>query len=328
MSWRRRSECETMRIAIIGCGRAAQQHVEAIALAGRESVVAARIAAVVDPDETRASDFARKTGAAVRTCAEVLDDPLIDCVSICTPPDAHADLAIAALRAGKGVLIEKPVTRTAGELDAILAVAEATGNPAMAMLQHRGRIPAAALDKVWTNNSCAAIEVTRLRASHHYLSEAWRHDPNRSGGGHVAHLAVHYIDLACQLLGTPTAVVGLAECRDAPQIDTRAALAVRFGGGALMTVLASAHPAPRLERLHVVDGERALLVTDVSTKYCDGRVEHLQPASTPDLRALVYRELWAALRGEAADRYSIARARGVTAVLEAVRKLAATESGS
>jgi predicted dehydrogenase len=320
---------DAMRIAIIGCGRAAQQHVEAIARTERESLLAPRIVAVVDQNDTRAGELARKTGAAVRTGSQVLDDPQIDCVSICTPPDAHADLAIAALRAGKGVLIEKPVARTTAELDAILAAADSAGMPAVAMLQHRGRIPAVVLDKAWTNDSCAAIEVTRPRGARHYLSETWRHDPDRSGGGHVAHLAVHYIDLACQLLGTPTAVVGLADCRDAAHIDTRAALAVRFPSGALMTILASAHPAPRSERLHVVDGERALLVTDATTEYRDGQVEHLQPVPTPDLRTLVYKELWAAVRREAApDRYSIERTRGVTVVLEAVRRLAAMENGA
>jgi predicted dehydrogenase len=316
-----------VRIAIIGCGRAAQQHVEAIYLAGSEGVVAGSVVAVVDEDETRAGELARQTGAAVRNWTQVLDDPHIDTVSICTPPDAHADLAVAALRAGKGVLIEKPVTRTTEELDAILAAAEAATMPAVAMLQHRGRLPAIALEKAWTAGACAAIEVIRPRESRHYLSESWRNDRDRSGGGHVAHLAVHYLDLACQMLGTPATVLGLADCRDAAAIDTRAALAVRFASGALMTVLASAHPAPRSERLHVVDGDRELLITDARTEYRDQVVEQTRPVPTPQLRAFVYKELWAVMRGQAApDRYSVARARGVTAVLEAVRRLAATEA--
>lgn len=319
---------DVLRIAIIGCGKAAQQHVEALAIAGRSNGFAARIVAVVDQNETRASEFAKKNGAEVLTGAQVFGDKQIDCVSICTPPDGHAELAIAALRTGKSVLIEKPVARTIEELNAIVAAAEAVGRPALAMLQHRGRIPAAALTNVWTNNSCATIEVTRDRPSGHYLSEPWRHDPNRSGGGHVAHLAVHYIDLACQLLGTPSSVVGLTDCRDAAHIDSRAALAIRFANGALMTVLTSAHPAPRAERLYVVDGDRALLITDAKTEYRDGSVEYPAHLRTPNLRALVYKDWWEAIRGEAvSDRYSIARTRGVTAVLEAVRTIAATENG-
>jgi hypothetical protein len=94
-----------------------------------------------------------------------------------------------------------------------------------------------------------------------------------------------------------------------------------------MSVLASAEPAPRSERLHVVDGDRELLVTDTGSVYrADGGTEHGQPVPTPRLRADVYRELWAAVRGESApDRYAVRRARGVTAVLETVRQLAATE---
>jgi predicted dehydrogenase len=318
---------DAVRIAIIGCGRAAHQHVEAIRLAVGDGAVTGRVVAVVDDDETRAGELARQTGAAVRTRAQVLDDPQIDTVSICTPPDAHADLAVAALRAGKGVLIEKPVTRTTEELDAIIAAADAAALPAVAMLQHRGRLPATALEKAWTSGACASIEVMRPRESAYFQSEAWRYDPDRSGGGHMAHLAVHYLDLACQLLGTPATALGLADCRDVAAIDTRTALAVRFAGGALMTVLASAHPAPRSERLHVVDGDRELLVTGARTEYRDRVVEQLPPVPTPELRALVYRELWAAVRGETPpDRYSVARARGVTVVLESVRRLTAAEA--
>ncbi len=314
-----------VKVAIIGCGRAADQHVEAIALAS-EGGHTGQVVAVVDEDQARAGGLAQRTGAAARTLAEVLDDPQVDVVSICTPPHLHADIAIAALRAGKGVLIEKPVTRTTQELDAILAAAADAAAPVVAMLQHRGRLPAAALATAWSADASAAIEVIRPRSRDHYLSEAWRHDPDRSGGGQVAHLAVHPIDLACQLLGTPTSVVGLADCRDAAGVDTRAVLAIRFASGALMTVLASSHPAPRSERVHVVDDGRELIVSDAGTEYRAGTVEQQPPVPVPRLRARVYQELWQAVRGEAAaTRYTIARARGVTAVLEAVRRLAATE---
>jgi UDP-N-acetyl-2-amino-2-deoxyglucuronate dehydrogenase len=318
----------TVRIAVIGCGKAGQQHVEAIALAGVDTAGGGRVVAVVDEDAARAGELARRTGAAVRTFAEVLDDAQVDTVSLCTPPGSHAEMAIAALRAGKGVLIEKPVTRTIEELDAIITAADLAGAPAVAMLQHRGRLPATALATGWTADASAAIEVIRPRETGHYQSEVWRQDPGRSGGGHVAHLAVHHVDMACQLLGAPATVVGVADCRDTPGIDTRAALAIRFAGGALMTVLANAHPAPRSDRLHVVDGKRALIVTDAGTEYRDGSaVDHLPPVPTPQLRARVYQELWAAVRGEAApERYAIHRARGVTAVLEAVRRIVGTEA--
>jgi UDP-N-acetyl-2-amino-2-deoxyglucuronate dehydrogenase len=307
-------------IALVGCGRAAQQHVEAVALAG-----SGRIVAVVDADAGRAGEFARQTGAAVRSLEDVLGDARVHAVSVCTPPNTHAGVAAAALHAGKAVIVEKPVTRTGDELDAILAAADAGGVPALAMLQHRGRLPAAALTTPWTGDASAVIEVFRPRPRGHYFADPWRHDPDRSGGGHVAHLAVHLLDVSCQLLGMPVRVAGLTDCRDISGIDTRAALAVQFAGGALMSVLASAHPAPRGERLHVVDGERELLIADAGAEYrANGAVEQLQPVPTPQLRALVYQELYAAVRGEAApDRYALRRARGVTAVLEEVRRLAA-----
>ncbi len=323
---------KALRIAIIGCGRAAQQHVEAIALANADSASPARVVAAVDADDSRADGLAHRTGASVRSLAAVLQDAEIDCVSICAPPDVHAEIAVAALRAGKAVLIEKPVTRTTDELDAICSAAEATGLPAVAMLQHRGRLPDSAFAKPWGADACASLEVIRPRESQHYLAEAWRHDPSRSGGGHVAHLGVHLIDLACLLLGTPNGIVGFTDCRDAAGIDTRAVLAVRFPEGAHITILASAHPAPRSERLHIVDGERELIVTDSGSEYRDRSsdlVEKQPSIPTPQLRAAVYKELWAALSGAGkAERFSVARARGVTAVLEQVRWLNRKEEAS
>jgi predicted dehydrogenase len=311
-----------VRIAIVGCGRAARQHVEAIALAGTGSVVA-----VVDEQASRADGLARLIGATARSLEHVLEDACIDVTAVCTPPDTHASIAVAALQAGKGVLVEKPVVRTSQELDAILAASETSTAPVVAMLQHRGRLPAAALTSPWTTDASAVIEVVRPRARDHYLAAPWRHNPDVSGGGHVAHLAVHHLDLACQLLGMPTKVIGLTDCRDFCGIETRAAFAAQFVSGALMTVLASAHPGRRCERLHVVDGQRELLIVDAGTEYrADGTVEHWQPVPTAQLRAYVYAELLAAVRGEAApDRYAVQRARGVTALLEEIRRLAATQ---
>jgi predicted dehydrogenase len=318
MTSRNHQDSDAVGIAVVGCGRAARQHVEAVRLAG-----AGRIVAVVGGDQGRADDLARVAEASARSLDDVLADTRIDAVAVCTPPDSHVSIATAALRAGKGVIVEKPVARTGDELDAMLAAAEASGAPALAMLQHRGSLPDDALTGPWTAQATATVEVLQPRPRAHYLSNGWRHDPDRSTGGHTAHLAVHYLDLACQLLGAPTRVTGLTDCRDVAGIETRAALAVRFAGGSLMSVLTSAHPAPTSERLHVVDGDRELLVTGEGTEYrVADRAESLPPVPAPELRAAVYQELRAALRGEAApDRYALRRARGVTALLAEVRRL-------
>jgi predicted dehydrogenase len=312
-----------VRVAIVGCGRAARQHIEALALSG-----SGRVAAVVDENLQRATDLADATGAVVASLEAVLDDHRIDAVSVCTPPGSHCEIAIAALIAGKAVLVEKPVARTAEELDAMLAAADARSLPALAMLQHRGSVPLAALSDEWTGDAVASIEVLRERGPGHYSSDAWRGHPDHSAGGHVAHLAVHYVDLACQLLGEPAEVLGLTECRDAVGIETRAALSVRFADGALLSVLASAHAAPRSERLRVSERGRELTLTGTSVEYQTAqRVESKRVAPTPRQRAWVYEELAAAVRGESTTgRYALARARGVTMLLEQVRCLVAAEA--
>lgn len=92
------------------------------------------------------------------------------------------------------------MTRTSEELDLILDAVGTAGPPALAMPQHRGRLPAATLNTPWTADASAVIEVFRPRTPRHYFADPWRRDPERSGGGHVAHLAVHILDVSCQLL--------------------------------------------------------------------------------------------------------------------------------
>jgi predicted dehydrogenase len=311
-----------LKVALVGCGRAARQH--ALALAESR---AGRVVAVVDDHAVRADDLGRVTAATVRSLDAVLSDERVDVVSVCTPPGSHADIAIAALRAGKGVVVEKPVARTVDELDAILAASQASGAPVVTMLQHRGRLPDCALVAPWTGEASAAVEVLRPRLPEHYSADRWRVDPAHCGGGHVAHLAVHLLDLACQLLGDPVRVTGFTHCRDTAFIETRAVLAVQFASGAMLSALASAHDGAHSERLHVVDGDLELLLHDNRTTFRAGDALHrFEPVPAQPLRAAVYREVWSALRGEAEpDRYAAWRARSITWLLEQVRLL--TDAG-
>ncbi len=115
---------DKLRLAVVGCGAVSRLHLNAIRDCDR-----ARLVAVVSRDEARRNAAAQTYGA-TRACGvyeEALADPEIDAVVLCTPSHLHLDHATAALRAGKHVLVEKPMAE--GYADGVTLVTEA---------EHRG----------------------------------------------------------------------------------------------------------------------------------------------------------------------------------------------
>jgi predicted dehydrogenase len=190
----------------------------------------------------------------------------IDLVDICTPGDTHAEIAIAALEAGKHVLCEKPLANSVDEAERMTAAAEAAakrGVFAMCGFSYR-RTPALALAKRMVEEGRLGT-IRHVRA--HYLQDwlsdenapmTWRLDKGKSGSGSLGDIGAHIIDTAQWLTGQKIAgvsalletfvperplagnLVGLggqgdagAEApRGAVTVDDAAIFSARFDGGA------------------------------------------------------------------------------------------------
>jgi predicted dehydrogenase len=137
----------------------------------------------------------------------------IDIVDICTPGDSHAEIAIAALRAGKHVLCEKPLANSVAEAEAMVAAAAAADGRAMVAFNYR-RVPALALAR-------RLIEAGRIGQVRHvraqYLQDwlvdkdfplVWRLRAEQAGSGALGDLGAHAIDLAQYLTGRLVTSVG------------------------------------------------------------------------------------------------------------------------
>ncbi|HUB42044.1 MAG TPA: Gfo/Idh/MocA family oxidoreductase [Streptosporangiaceae bacterium] len=148
---------------------------------------------------------------------ELIARPDVDLVDICTPGDLHAEIAIAALDAGKHVLCEKPLANTPPEAEAMAAAAQrAAGNGvrSMAGFNYR-RVPALAYARTLVTEGRLG-EIRHVRAT--YLQDwltdpafplSWRLQHERAGSGALGDLGAHIIDLARYLTGEPvTAVSG------------------------------------------------------------------------------------------------------------------------
>jgi predicted dehydrogenase len=188
-------------------------------------------------------------------------DREIDIVDICTPNDSHAEIAIAAAKAGKHIMCEKPLARTAPEAKTMLDAVEASGVTNMVAFNYRHTPAVAFARKLIDEGRIGRL----LNFRGHYLSDwaadplvplAWRFQKQIAGSGTIGDIGSHIIDMARYLVGEIEALnavvrtyiherpeqigafdkLGTAERRpDAPKravdVDDEVLSLLRFSGG-------------------------------------------------------------------------------------------------
>ena len=184
-------------VAIIGCGVIGARRAAAVA--------PARVVACADVDNARAASLAsRMSGAVVATPADALARPDVDIAVIATTNDALAPMTIAALHAGKHVIVEKPAARTVAEADAIMAAAAAAGRQVRVGFNHRYHPALQQARQLVDSGALGPLMFVRGRYGHGGrvgYDREWRADPARSGGGELMDQGVHLIDLSRWFLG-------------------------------------------------------------------------------------------------------------------------------
>jgi len=154
---------------------------------------------------------------AVTDWRQVIDDPEIDIIDICTPNDSHAEIAIAAARAGKAILCEKPLARNIRQAEAMLRAVKKARVVNMVCHNYR-RIPAIALAKEMVAGGELGNRILHFRARY---AQDWIVDPNfplvwrlqsqSAGSGALGDIFSHIVDLAHFLVGEFREVCAVAE---------------------------------------------------------------------------------------------------------------------
>jgi 1,5-anhydro-D-fructose reductase (1,5-anhydro-D-mannitol-forming) len=182
-----------------------------------------------------------------RTFGELLADPQVDAVFIATPHFLHAEHAIAALSAGKHVLVEKPMAFTVGEAERMVAAAETAHRTLGVSFQLRHHI----LHEELVGRLAAGDEGTVLFASGSYSlfsfdppaapPPAWKRDPASTGGaGSLYGMGVHVLDLLNLVVGAPvTEVTAMTNAGAAQPIESVSLAILRYSSGALATMASS-----------------------------------------------------------------------------------------
>jgi predicted dehydrogenase len=259
-----RSSADTVGFGIIGCGVVAPTH--AVALDAIENV---RLLAAADSMAPRAENFCKEFSVpkACRDYRELLDNPDIQAVCVCTPHHAHASVAIEAARAGKHVLVEKPMATTLADADAVIRACEEANVRLGVVFQHRFD-PASRYVKqllqegVLGKPVLGGVHVLWFRTSDYYDSQSWRGRWETAGGGVLINQAIHAVDILCWLMGPVVRVAGYCNaCVHPIEVEDTAAAALYFENGALGVIQASTTTYPQTpERVELAGSQGTITI--------------------------------------------------------------------
>lgn len=256
-----------VKVGLVGCGFVSELHMYAYR---RVYGVDAAVTAVAARGD-HVVEFARKHGIATtyRSFEDLLADRDIDVVDICTPPMLHAAMIVAAVRAGKHVICEKPLGRTADESYEIWSRVAATGVKHLCAFNYRF-VPANRLAR-------EMIEAGELGEIRHFRGaylqdwgddpslDTWRFHADEAGSGSLGDLGAHVIDLSRFLVGEVASVASVVKTFiPGRSVDDAIEAAVEFENGAVGTIEATRFALGRRNALQwEINGSKASLAFDL-----------------------------------------------------------------
>lgn len=224
-----------MKFGIIGTGHIGRLHADAI-----RAMDGGALHSVHHPRAEKSAALAEEYGVrCISDLAEFLADPELEIVTIGTPSGAHLDPTLAALRAGKHVVCEKPLEITAARIDRMIAAAADSGRTLAAILNRRfnpamSAFKAAADDGRFGTLVSASCYVKWFRDQAYYDSAAWRGTWALDGGGALMNQAIHSIDALLYLAGPVVSVQANTAClgHERIEVEDMAVAIVEFENGA------------------------------------------------------------------------------------------------
>ena len=254
---------------IIGCGMIAQFHARAI-----QEISGIRLVGCCSRNPDTAQRFADEWSVTpYQTLAELLQDPKLDVVCICSPSGAHAEPAIAAARAGKHVVVEKPLEINMKRCDRIIKACEVNGVVLSVIFPSRFHSASQLVKQAIDSGKFGRLTlgdafVKWYRTQEYYDSGNWRGTWDLDGGGALMNQAIHNVDLLTWLMGpvaeisANTATLGHKRI----EVEDVATASLRFANGALGTIVATTAAWPgwlKKIEIHGTEGSAAIEEEDV-----------------------------------------------------------------
>jgi predicted dehydrogenase len=245
---------EAVRIGMLGTSTVATYAM----IAPARVVAGASVVSVGSRDPVRARGYAEAHGIpGWGTYEDLLADPAIDAIYVGLPNNLHAEWSLRALRAGKGVLCEKPLASNADEAARLVAEARRTGQVFVEAFHWRCHPVAARLQRLVAEGEIGAVRHIEGRFSYprsNMLADDFRLDYGR-GGGVLMDAGCYVVNLLRMLLGEPAGLSAVKAALEGPEIDVEIDAELAFAGGASGRVIAT-NTGDAFDIVTVITGER------------------------------------------------------------------------
>ena len=274
---------ESIGTALIGCGKVADAHAQAY-----KALPESRFVGVYDMQFPRAEALAARYGVrAYPDLDEMLRDPQVQAVSICTPHPTHPELVVACARRGIHALIEKPMAVDLKGCDRAIAAAQAAGTRLGVVSQRRFYEPVLRVKQAIEAGKIgrpvlATVTVMGWRDQAYYQMDPWRGKWATEGGGVMVTQTTHQIDLFQWFMGPIDEVFGYWDNLNHPyvEVEDTAIAVVRFKNGGLGTILLSNSQQPGFYGKIHVHGDTGASVgvqTDGGSPFVSGVTQYVDP---------------------------------------------------
>ncbi len=318
-----------IHLAFLGCGGATRIHSRT--LRGFPGVHRHYISR--DPD--RARDFRDRFGGgrAYADYAEALRDEALDVVFIATPPFAHLEQALAALAAGKHVIVEKPAFLRSTDFDTVASAAAVAGRRVLVAENYYYKPLTRRLRALISAGEIGNVRLLYVNAMKQQTTGDWRDDPDRAGGGALFEGGIHWIDFIAALGLDVHSVQAWRPGGPSRSPERSAVVVARYTNGAVGTLFFSWDaPSPlkglRLSRIYGTAGTIAFESNGVALALY-GRRRRLQLPGLRDIAGYraMFRDFLDGLRADHEPEMTLERARrDVELVEEAYASMAASAS--
>ncbi|MDG5767692.1 Gfo/Idh/MocA family oxidoreductase [Balneolales bacterium ANBcel1] len=250
---------------LVGCGTISDTHARAI-----ERTSEGQLTAVYSRNGDKASRFAREFDAEPYTDYETfLAHDKLDAVVICTPSGTHLDYGIAAARAGRHVVVEKPIEVNMERGRALLEACEKNGVRLTVIYQNRFIDDVAAMKRAFDDGVLGqpvmvTASVKWFRDDEYYRNAPWRGTLKLDGGGAVINQAIHTVDLLQWIAGDIREISAYTGTltHDGIEGEDNAVACFRLSSGALGVFQASTSIRPPQKRKLAIHGTEGTAVLD------------------------------------------------------------------
>ncbi|MCA9130045.1 MAG: Gfo/Idh/MocA family oxidoreductase [Planctomycetales bacterium] len=232
----------TIGFGIVGCGMIANFHARAIA-----DLPDAKLVACFNRTAPKADKLVGEFGGVAYTdLDEMLAHPGLDVVTLCSPSGAHMEPCLAAARAGKHVIVEKPLDVTLQRCDAMIQACDSAGVKLATIFPSRFHRSSQLMKQAVESGRFGKLAlgdayVKWFRTQEYYDSGAWRGTWELDGGGALMNQAIHSVDLLLWLMGPAIDVVANTAtlAHERIEVEDVATASIRFANGALGVIEAT-----------------------------------------------------------------------------------------